>query len=222
MEDSSSENIGIAKLKGTENWTSWYDEIRSKLILRNLWGYAQGRIVEPVALIAPKPTAGSSSRLDSAEAEAQEKYQKALVVYEEKFSKWERSQEMIIAIIILTCEVGPRVHLTNVTNGKTALEILKELYEGTDLFTIDISFGEIARSKLENFASIEAYAQHLKAHREKIFMAGENIPDWLMSSAFRMGLPSRFNPYVFQLEYASKNLGKVLTIDEMVAALKAY
>lgn len=42
-----------------------------------------------------------------------------------------------------------------------------------------------------------------------------------MSSAFRMGLPARLNPYVFQLVHAAKSLGKVLTIDEMVAALIA-
>ena len=144
-----------------------------------------------------------------------------MVVYEEKLAKWEESHEMILAIIRLACEVGPRVHLTNVTNGQTALEILRKLYEGTDLSTIDISYREISRSNLENFSSIEAYSEHLKSHREKIIQAGETISEWQMSSAFRMGLPTRLNPYVFQLVHSAKTSGKELTIDEMVAALIA-
>ena len=127
----------------------------------------------------------------------------------------------IMAVIKLSCEADPRVHLTNITNAHEALGILKNLYGGTDLSTIDISYREINRSNLENFSGIEAYAQHLKAHREKIIQAGEKLEDWQMSSDFRMGLPLRLNPYVFQLVHAAKNLGKVLTIDEMVAALIA-
>lgn len=142
-------------------------------------------------------------------------------MYEEKFSKWEDSQEMILAIIKLSCEVGPRVHLTNITNGQKALEILRNFYGGTDLSTIDISYREISRSTLESFSSIEAYSEHLKRHREKIIQAGENISEWQISSAFRMGLPARLNPYVFQLVHGAKTSGKVLTIDEIVAALVA-
>lgn len=216
----SSESIRIGKLKGSENWTSWYDDIQSTLTLRKLWSYASGRIVKPILPTEPSPAAGTSSS-ESAEATAQGKYDKDVVVYQENLVKWEESQEMIMAIIKLSCETGPRVHLTNITDGKTALGILKKLYGGTDLSTIDISYREISRSNLENFSNLEDYSEHLKKHREKIIQAGETISDWQMASAFRMGLPSRLNPYVFQLVHAAKTSGKELTIDEMVAALVA-
>ena len=58
MGDSSSENFGIAKLKGTENWTTWYDDIKSTLVLRDLWDYASGEEVELVPPTELTPLAG--------------------------------------------------------------------------------------------------------------------------------------------------------------------
>lgn len=175
MGDISSENIRIPKLKGTENWTSWYDDIESTLVLRDLWKYASGQEVEPLSPTEPEPVAGSSS--SDVDATAQEKYQKETVVYDTNTRKWSRSHQKIMAIIRLTCEPGPRIHLTNITNAYKALAILRNLYGGSDLSTIDISYREINRSNLESFPNIEAYAQHLKAHREKIIQAGENLKD---------------------------------------------
>lgn len=213
MGESSPENIRIAKLKGTENWASWYDNIKCTLILRNLWKYIEGRdSIEPVAPTALSPRS---------EASVQEKFEKDTVAYEEKLDKWKKSQGMIMAIIKLSCEIDIKFHLKNVKNGTIALNILRNLFGGTDLSIIDISYREITRSNLENFSGIEAYSLHLKRHRENIIKAGKNIPDWLMASAFRMGLPARLNPYVFGLVHTAKTSGKVLTFDEMVTALVA-
>ena len=78
-------------------------------------------------------------------------------------------------IIKLTCEIDLRVHLINIINAHTALGILKNLYEKTDLSTIDISYKEINQSNLKKFFEIEAYAQHLKTHRKKIIQIDENL-----------------------------------------------
>lgn len=73
-----------------------------------------------------------------------------------------------MTIIKLICETNSRVYLINITNAHTTLDILKKLYKRTNLSTIDISYKEINQSNLKNFSKIEAYAQHLKKHREKI------------------------------------------------------
>lgn len=142
-------------------------------------------------------------------------------MYEADAKKCLKSHKKIMIIIKLICEFGLRVHLISIINAHTVLGILRKLYEGTDFSTIDIFYREISRSNLENFSSIEAYSEHLKKHRKKIIQTSENVIEWQMSSAFRMGLPFRFNPYVFQLVHAAKNAEKELTIDEMVAALAA-
>ena len=101
----SSENIRIGKLKGSENWTTWYDDIESTLTLRDLWEYAAGDEVQPVAPTEPAPTAGPSTRpVDPAK---QEKYDKDKVVYEAGAKKCLKSHKKIMAIIKLTCEPGP-------------------------------------------------------------------------------------------------------------------
>lgn len=214
------EDFRIQKLKGTENWTMWYEDIKCFLIIKDLWDYACGVELEPVIPIPPSLTAGSSSR-PTIEAAAQEKYDENVVVYQADTKVWLRSHQKTMAYMKLACESGPRAHLIDVTNAHTAIGILRNLYEKRNLFAIDISYREITRSNLENFVSIEAYAHHLKAHREIIIQAGKNLKDWQMSSAFRMGLPARLHPYVFQLLHTAQSAGKVLTMDEMVAALVA-
>lgn len=81
----------------------------------------------------------------------------------------------IMIEIKFNCEANFRVHLINIINAHKALNILKNLYEGTDLSTIDISYREINQSNLKNFFEIEAYAQHLKVHRKKIIQTDEKL-----------------------------------------------
>lgn len=82
-----------------------------------------------------------------------------------------------MAIIILTCEANSRVHLINVSNFHVALDTLRKLYEDTNLSIIDISYKKINRSNLKFFFNIEAYGQHLKAHKEKIIQTEKNMID---------------------------------------------
>ena len=104
-----------------------------------------------------------------------EKYDKNMMMYQTEAKKWSKSHQKIMIIIKFICEVDPRVHLINIINAHTALSILKNLYEKTDLSTIDISYKEINRSNLKKIFEIETYVQHLKTHRKKIIQIDENL-----------------------------------------------
>ena len=216
MKDSS-KNIRIKKLKGSKNWTTWYDDTKSTLTLKNLWEYAAEDEIQFVA--STKPTFTAESFIRSVDSAVQKKYDKDKMMYETDAKKCLKSHKKIMTIIKFICELDSRVHLISITNAHTVLDILRKLYEETNLSIIDISYKEISRFNLKNFSSIETYNEHLKKHREKIIQTNENVTEWQMSSAFRMSLSSRLNPYVFQLVHAAKNVEKELTIDEMMAAL---
>ena len=97
------------------------------------------------------------------------------MMYQTEAKKWSKSHQKIMIIIKLICETDSRVHLINIINAHTALDILKNLYEKINLSTIDISYKKINRSNLKNFFEIEAYTQHLKTHKKKIIQIDENL-----------------------------------------------
>jgi hypothetical protein len=47
---------------------------------------------------------------------------------------------------------------------------------------------------------------------------GYDIPDWLLSSMFHMGLHIKLEPYIFHLAQGARTAKKILTVDEMVTA----
>ena len=175
MGETTGTTIRIQKLKGTQNWTSWYSDIESILVKAKTWKYACGpwkyacgRVKKPTQPVKPTGT------LD---AKAHEAYDEKLEKYEEDLEKYVEGHEEAMAEIRLTSEEGPRVHLVNVKNAHDALEIYKKLYGGGDLAAIEVSWREITRANFEDHPSVEAYGQHLKSHREKIIQAGKDIQD---------------------------------------------
>ena len=54
MGETTGTTIRTQKLKGTENWTSWYSDIESILVKAKIWKYACGRVKEPVKPLTPQ------------------------------------------------------------------------------------------------------------------------------------------------------------------------
>ena len=217
MKNLFSKNIRIVKFKNTKNWISWYNNIESILIFKNLWKYAFDEKIEFV--VFTKSVFLIRSLFIETETAVRKKYDKNIMMYQTEIKKWSKSHAKIMIIIKFICEIDIRVHLINIINAHRALIILKNLYEKTDSSIIDISYKKINRSNLKKSFEIETYVQHLKKHKKKIIQTNENIENWQMSSVFRMNLSFRLNFYVFQLVYAAKNTEKVLIINEMMTTL---
>ena len=225
----------IEKLKGESNWESYYVDLKAVLIKEEHWKYASERVKEPVASVnsagtsadTPTSSPSGSTALDitfsqhraSVSKEDEAKYDKALEDYESKKEDWDTEHEGAMGVILLIIMPEPREHIKNHENAALAIAKLLKQYGTTNLAIIDIFFQKICRSNMDDFKSVNEYAEHIQRHYNKILAAGRVIESWILSTCFRMGLPQHLNPYIFQLVHAAKASGIELTIDDMTAAL---
>ena len=184
----------IAKLKGPENYDSWKEEIQSVLTLQKLWLVTIGKETSPAE---STPTAGSK----------------------EKLLAWEDKNARAIALIRLSCESGPRIHIKAMDQATAVWEELRNQYGVSDQATLDLAIQSICRSVQADYKSIGEYGENLKQNAAKCAEMGHVIPDWLQASMFRNGLSPTLEPYVFQLAQGARTAKRILTVDDMITAL---
>ena len=191
----------ISKLKGAENYDSWKEEIQGILTLNKLWLVVIGK--------ETSPTEPESTSTESSSSKEQE-------TYTEKLLAWEDKNARAVAIIRLSCESGPRVHIKGMEDGVAVWIMLKKQYEVSDMTTLDLAIHSICQSVQSDFKTLDEYGQNVKENAAKCSAMGYDIPDWLLSSMFRMGLHTELKPYIFHLAQGACTAKKTLTVDEMV------
>ena len=65
---------------------------------------------------------------------------------------------------------------------------LIEMYGTSDLATRDQAIYEISRIDSEDFRSLSEYAEHIKKHVKTLEDMGVGLPQWMLSTFFRLGL----------------------------------
>ncbi len=190
----------ISKLKGAENYDSWKEEIQGILTLNKLW-----------LVVIGKETSSTEPELTSSSSKEQE-------IYKEKLLAWEDKNARAVATIRLSCEPGPRIHIKGMENGVAVWNMLKKQYEVSDMATLDLAVHSICQSVQRDFKTLDEYGQNVKENAAKCSAMGYDIPDWLLSSMFRMGLHIELEPYIFHLAQEARTAKKTLTVDEMVTA----
>jgi len=123
-----------------------------------------------------------------------------------------------VAIIRLSCESGPRVHIKGMEDEAAVWTMLKKQYEVSDMATLDLAIHSICQSVQSDFKTLDEYGQNVKENAAKCSAMGYDIRDWLLSSMFRMGLHTELEPYIFHLAQGARTAKKTLTVDEMVTA----
>ena len=211
----------IKKLKGTRNWHSWEEELQDCLKLSGLWCYVSGleeMPIQPDLPVGRVKEDGSTAPITKTQQTA---YNAELKTYLKEHREWNSNNARAYAAISDACDTKPRSHIKGITVGKTAYEKLKDIY-GTatsDLATAELALRKMCRKSMADFSNVRTWAEHLKKQENVIRRAGKTIPNWIMSSIFRMGLTRELNPYMFILIQDAKQRGVELTIDDMVKAL---
>ncbi len=144
--------------------------MQSLLTLNKLWLVVMGKNTIPVA--------------------SSDAFTKELEIFDQKLLEWKDHNARAVALIRLGCEAGPKIHIRGMEAATAVWAELKKQYEGINLATLDLALQSICRSEQVKFGSIEEYDQNLKQNAVKCSEMGYEIPNWLLESLFRMGLPT--------------------------------
>ena len=104
-------------------------------------------------------------------------YQKDLKKYEDDKENHDEKHEKVVAMLDITCEFGPRVHIKDFINSEAVYAKLVQQYGITNLTTIEMSLQEICRTNMIDKGSVNAYAKHLKRHDNEIKSTDQTIFD---------------------------------------------
>ncbi|KAG7009211.1 serine carboxypeptidase [Physcia stellaris] len=209
----------IKKLKGTENWNSWEEELQNCLKLSGLWHYVSGLEETPIQPDLPVGRTNEDGSTAPITKTQQTAYDAELNTYMKEHKEWTSNNARAYAAISIACDTGPQSHIVGLSDGKTAYEKLKNIYRTSDLTTIDLAVQEMCRKSMADFHNVRTWAEHLKKQEKEIRRAGKIMPNWIMSSIFRMGLTRELSPYMFILMQDAKQREIELTIDDIIKAL---
>jgi len=200
-----SDSYRFPKLRGSENYESWKEDITSALKAKGLWMIISGKLEKP------KPDASTAAASDASTAAKKE--------YATATHHWEDRNDRASGMISFSCEKGPRVHIAKVEDATKMWSILKTQYEQSDLTILYLAIKELTQSKQSDFKSIQDYADWLKRAATKCADTGKTVEPWLLSNLFLLGLNESLEPYVFGLIQSAKVNKSDLLIDDMTIAL---
>ncbi len=195
-----SENYRVPKLKGSENYESWKEDITSALKAKGLWMITSGKLEKP------EPLKSDASTEDKKEYATATHY-------------WEDRNDRASGMISFSCEYGPRVHIAKVDDVTRMWSTLKTQYEQSDLTTLYLAIKELTQSKQSDFKSIQDYADSLKRAATKCSDTGKKVEEWMLSNLFLLGLNESLEPYIFGLIQSAKVNKTDLLTDDMTIAL---
>jgi len=195
-----SETYRVPKLKGSENYESWKEDITNALKAKGLWMITSGKLEKPA------PLSSDASIADKKE-------------YTTDVQHWEDRNDRASGIIGFSCEKGPRIHISKADDVTKMWSILKTQYEQSDLTTLFLATKELTQSKQSDFKSIQDYADSLKQAAIKCADIGKTVEPWMLSNLFLLGLNESLEPYIFGLIQSAKVNKSELLIDDMTIAL---
>lgn len=188
------------KLKGIENYEKWSDDMTIVLKMNGLWWVTSGKLEKPV--IPP-------SNATTADEEG----------YARELLEWEDKNMRACGMIKLSTERGPRIDIRDIEIATQIWSILKDRYEPSKFTTLYLAWRRLTQSRQSDFKSVQDYADSLKLAASRCSKVGEEVPDWLLSHLFLLGLNEGLEPYVFSLIQTAKINKAELAIDEMAVAL---
>lgn len=157
----------------------WFVSLKARLVINKIYKVCKESYEPP-----PKP----SSQEGPLKAEALNAYQ-----------EYEEANDRALAAIHITCGTTPFNHIRSKKTAKAALIELETRYGQKIEATIDKEFSELIQMRSSDFATLNEYLSHFRAHIEKLEEMGERMTDGLKASMFKMGLSEDLKPYTFTI-----------------------
>jgi len=208
------DNYRVPKLKGSQNYESWKEDMTSALQAKGLWMITSGSLEKPEA-----PESNSSTSTESTSAVDAPASTAAIKEYAIAAHYWADKNDRARGMITYHCETGPRVHISKITEATNMWFILETQYGQSDLTTLYLAIKELNRAKQSDFKSIQDYADSLKRVATRCSNVGKTIESWMLSNLFLLGLNESLEPYIFGLIQSAKANNFELLIDEMAIVL---
>ena len=195
-----SETYRVPKLKGSENYESWKEDITNALKAKGLWMITSRKLKKSAPLSSDASTADKKKHTTDVQ-------------------HWEDRNDRASGIIGFSCEKGPRIHISKADNATKMWSILKTQYEQSNLTILFLATKELIQSKQSDFKFIQDYADSLKQAVTKCADIGKTVESWMLSNLFLLGLNESLEPYIFDLIQSAKVNKSELLIDDMTIAL---
>ncbi len=172
-----SENYRVPKLKGSENYDSWKEDITSALKAKGLWMITSGWLEKPEVPESNASTAATSAAASdpTAAAAASIVLTAARKEYATAAHYWADKNDRACGMIFYNCEKGSRVHLFKINDVTKMWFILETHYEQSDLTTLYLAIKELNRSKQSDFNFIQDYVDSLKRAATKCSNVGKTV-----------------------------------------------
>lgn len=194
---SGAEYMKFPKLKGRSNYSTWVGDVRSALILSDVWSVvnkdAQGN-----------PTINKDGQVVSAPPVAP-------AVEKEMLKAW--------ALINVAVDSSIRNKYSGIDNPHLVWKKLEEQFAASNETSRDQVFRGLASLDSSKYTNLGDYANQLKRYRQRMTELGAQMYPWQYVSFFRMGLEPKYGTLVFTMEQAAITAGTTLDIDKLMVAL---
>ncbi len=195
-----SENYRVPKLKGSENYESWKENIINALKVKGLW-----------MIISEKLEKSASLSFDASTADKKK--------YITDVQHWKDRNDRASDIIDFSCEKRLRIHIIKAESVIKMWSILKTQYEQSNLIILFLTIKKLTQTKQSNFKFIQNYANSLKQVVVKCSDIEKTIQSWMLSNFFLLDLNESLESYIFDLIQSIKINKFDLLIDDMTIVL---
>ncbi len=195
-----SKNYRVPKLKGSENYESWKEDITNALKAKGLWMITSEKLEKSAPLSSDASTADKKKYITDVQ-------------------HWEDRNDRVSGIIGFSCEKRLRIHITKAESVTKMWSILKTQYEQSNLITLFLTIKKLTQTKQLNFKFIQNYANSLKQAVVKCSDIGKTIQSWMLSNLFLLDLNESLESYIFDLIQSVKINKFDLLIDDMTIVL---
>ena len=215
------EGYQIKSLLSSKNYDVWKEEITGVLSMDKCMNIVEGLELRPSkAPIEPVETPAKEEKgviITPAYTPSRheiERWEDKMERFEDKQTNWDDRHARSASRIILACAPGPRVHVKGMKDAVKMWKILEAQYGSSNLATRDAAYLQL-RANQSDFKTIEEYAEHLKQAQSRLAELKFPIPDWMLSTSFRLGLKPELEPYIFSLIETSRKNKTELDVNEM-------
>ena len=169
--------------------------MQAMFAMNRCWDVVSGKELEPTLPTAPIPTqsteTGTTDRQSTETGSPPTPTSPTaaeIAQHEEKLEVWREKNEMARACLILYTEYSLMQHIVGLETVHEQWLKLKELCGGTDRQVRHAALSALTRIKSSSYESVQEYTAAIMKHQNALKTTGVALPDWQLSSFYRIGL----------------------------------
>ncbi|KAH8089022.1 hypothetical protein HD553DRAFT_321910 [Filobasidium floriforme] len=157
-------NAQIEKLKGIQNWTTWRQQIETKLLFHDLWDVAGATDI--FRLDRPLFKNKDGEEKEPAAWSSKEK---------SEMKAWHTKNARAAALITDLCEPEVRVHITDISDCRERLKKLKTLYQPSGRSVRSVLSRQLFGMRMKENGDLEKHFNDMRTKYREYLEAGGSL-----------------------------------------------